>query len=66
MVKVARHTLQLDSVQGPNQLNVVVVKLTAETFADRGQMYRNMCPWLQVDIGEAARLRYTWRAELRQ
>ena len=43
---MARHTLQLDSVQGPNQLTVVAIKLTAKTFADRGQLYRNVHYWL--------------------
>ena len=64
--KVARHTLQLDSMQGPNQLTVVAMKLTTETFYDRGQLYRNVCHWRQADIGEAARLRGTWRAVLWQ
>ena len=46
VAKVARHALQLDSVQGPNQLTVVAMKLTAENFADRGQLYRNVCHWV--------------------
>ena len=46
VAKVARHTLQLDSIQGPNQLIVVAMKFTAETFADRGQLYRNVYHWL--------------------
>ena len=46
VAKVARYTLQLDSVQGPNQLNVVAVKLTAETFSNRGQLYRNIYYWV--------------------
>ena len=46
VAKVARHTLQLDSVQGPNQLTVVAIKLTAEIFVDRGQLYRNVCHWV--------------------
>ena len=41
VAKVARSALQLDSVQGSNQLTVVAMKLTVETFADRGQLYRN-------------------------
>ena len=43
MSKVARRALQLDSVQGPNQLTVVAMKLTAESFADRVQLYKNVC-----------------------
>ena len=44
--KIARHTLQLDSIQGPNQLTVVTMELTAEIFADRVQLYRNVCHWV--------------------
>ena len=36
VAKVARHALQLDSVQEPNQLTAVAMKLTAESFADKG------------------------------
>ena len=35
VAKVVRHVLQLDCVQGPNQLTVVAMKLTAESFGDR-------------------------------
>ena len=37
VAKVVRRALQLDSVQGPNQLTVLAIKLTLETFAKRGQ-----------------------------
>ena len=46
VAKVAGRALQLDSVWGPNQLTVVAMKLTAETFGDRGQLYRNVCYWM--------------------
>ena len=52
VAKAARCALQLDSVQGLNQLTVVAIKLTAETFANRSQLYRNVCHWLQADIGK--------------
>ena len=44
--KVARYALKLDFVKGPNQLTVMAMKLTAETFDDRGQLYRNVCHWV--------------------
>ena len=66
VVRVARYALQLDSVQRPDQLTVVTMKFTAEAFADRVQLYRNMYHWVWAVIGEAARLRDTWRAELWQ
>ena len=46
VAKVARHALQLDSAQGPNQLNVVAMKLTGETFANRDKLYRNVSHWM--------------------
>ena len=46
VAKVAKRALQLDSVSGPNQLTVVTMKLTADTFADRKQLYRNVCTWI--------------------
>ena len=36
VAKVARYTLQLDSAQGPNQVTMVAMKLTAEIFDNRG------------------------------
>ena len=55
--------LQLDSVSGPNQLTVVTMKLTADTFSDRKQLYINVFTWIWADLGEAERLQGTWRAE---
>ena len=36
VAKLAGCTLQLDYLQGPNQLIVIAIKLTAEICADRG------------------------------
>ena len=46
VAEVAGQALQLDSVQGPNQLTVVALKLNAENFADRGHIYRNIGHWV--------------------
>ena len=66
VAKVAKRALQLNSVSGPNQLTVVTMKLTADMFADRKQLYKNVCTWIQADLGETDRLRGTLRAELWQ
>ena len=59
VAKVTRSALHLDSVQGPNQLTVVAIKINAKTIADIFQLYRNICHWVWADTGEAARLRGT-------
>ena len=66
VAKVSKRAQQVDSVRGPKQLTVVAMKLTADTFSDRKQLYRNVCTWIQADLGEADRLKGTWRAELWQ
>ena len=43
VAKLARRALKLDSVNGPNQLIVVAMKIAAHIFADRGQLYRSFC-----------------------
>ena len=57
---------KLDTVSGPNKLAFVTIKLTADTFSDWKQLYRNVCTWIQVDLKKADRLQGTWRAELWQ
>ena len=56
----------MDCVSGPNKLTVVTMKLTADTFSDGKQLYRNVYTWIWADLGEADRLRGAWRAELWQ
>ena len=57
--KVAKRALQLDSVSRLNQLTVMIMKLTADMFSDRKQLYKNVCTWIKADLGEADRLRGT-------